>query len=218
MSFVESGCSWSQWMSWSECSASCNGGMRRRHREKLPTLTGSCEGSAEESGICNEGRCPLYSDKESKMIMIGGGVDAKTNISPQISILTKKNLCRRARVPELPFSRSFMSAVYDHQDHTIIACGGLESGPASSSLMKDSDRGTAKGECVKLAKDDAGQYTWTQINPMPTPVYGAASVYHNGKVYVFGGDPGVDNPMPSTNLVRADKILMMLCRRILTIY
>lgn len=52
---------WSDWSSWTACSAKCNGGMRSRERvcnNPEPQNGGAnCEGEAEDAEGCNEEAC-----------------------------------------------------------------------------------------------------------------------------------------------------------------
>ena len=47
--------SWSQWEQWSECSANCGGGVKRRVR--FCPVDGACEGESEEENECNTISC-----------------------------------------------------------------------------------------------------------------------------------------------------------------
>ncbi|XP_039268483.2 uncharacterized protein LOC120343389 [Styela clava] len=51
--------SWSKWSEYEECSASCNGGYRRRTRTCLDHQ--SCDGPTEDFGRCNIQECPSWS-------------------------------------------------------------------------------------------------------------------------------------------------------------
>ncbi|WAR31220.1 HMCN1-like protein, partial [Mya arenaria] len=52
---------WSTWRSWSTCSASCGGGVQRRHRycnNPAPSVMGhNCAGTDEQTNICNSFNC-----------------------------------------------------------------------------------------------------------------------------------------------------------------
>ena len=47
--------SWSQWDEWSECSANCGGGFKKRVR--FCPIEGACEGESEEEDECNTISC-----------------------------------------------------------------------------------------------------------------------------------------------------------------
>ena len=49
---------WSEWGTWSECSASCNGGTQTRTRNCAP-INANCSGSNIQRRSCNESPCPL---------------------------------------------------------------------------------------------------------------------------------------------------------------
>ena len=52
-------CTWHEWEAWSTCSASCEGGIQNRYRNKNRELYGGnpCNGSSTESRVCNDGTC-----------------------------------------------------------------------------------------------------------------------------------------------------------------
>lgn len=55
---------WASWSEWGECSASCNGGLRRRFRtcsNPAPNFGGrSCAGPAQDTEACNAHQCPEH--------------------------------------------------------------------------------------------------------------------------------------------------------------
>ena len=54
-------CQWSQWSSYSSCSKSCGGGLKRRIRHKVVVESngGVCKGSNENTMSCNNQKCLL---------------------------------------------------------------------------------------------------------------------------------------------------------------
>lgn len=65
---------WKEWQAWLECSVTCGGGQRLRHRDcEGPYYGGAeCEGPAEDSEVCGTADCPskthfiILSDRERK--------------------------------------------------------------------------------------------------------------------------------------------------------
>ena len=51
---------WSPWAPWTDCSATCGGGQRSRHRDCLLRSGLGCEGEADETASCNEAACPVW--------------------------------------------------------------------------------------------------------------------------------------------------------------
>ena len=57
-------CTWQEWNAWSVCSASCEGGIQQRFRNKNHELYGGhpCNGSLTESRVCNNDTCKYVKD------------------------------------------------------------------------------------------------------------------------------------------------------------
>ena len=57
-------CTWHEWEAWSTCSASCEGGIQNRYRNKNRELYGGnpCNGSSTESRVCNDETCKYVKD------------------------------------------------------------------------------------------------------------------------------------------------------------
>ena len=75
---------WTEWSPWSECSASCGGGKRKRGRECAnPVLRNGrliCDGSSYEDEICNADPCPKWqpwSEWTECSASCGGGTRSK---------------------------------------------------------------------------------------------------------------------------------------------
>ena len=56
--YVKTVSRWSNWNQWSECSASCGGGMRLRLRVCSTGQREDCDGSHIQSSSCNTVGCP----------------------------------------------------------------------------------------------------------------------------------------------------------------
>ncbi|XP_047127311.1 collagen alpha-1(XII) chain [Hydra vulgaris] len=71
---------WSEWSQWTECSATCDGGVRSRSRTcNTPKKVGAyCDGKEEENEPCNEEVC---TSKCTKQIEIGILLDASTSVT-----------------------------------------------------------------------------------------------------------------------------------------
>lgn len=59
-----------EWEEWSNCSASCDGGTRERHRTCVEPLDGGnpCVGARQQSEFCNTQTCPCKYYSSNKFV------------------------------------------------------------------------------------------------------------------------------------------------------
>nr|XP_039250270.1 uncharacterized protein LOC120327960 [Styela clava] len=53
---------YTQWTFWSQCSKTCGGGLKRRHRNCMSSDSSQCSLSLEDVVICNSQQCPIWSE------------------------------------------------------------------------------------------------------------------------------------------------------------
>ncbi|XP_077970864.1 uncharacterized protein LOC120327960 isoform X2 [Styela clava] len=53
---------YTQWTFWSQCSKTCGGGLKRRHRNCMSSDNSQCSLSLEDVVICNSQQCPIWSE------------------------------------------------------------------------------------------------------------------------------------------------------------
>merc|ERR1712038_2057235 len=177
---IIAGCEWADWTPWSTCSKTCGGGMRNRHREKLPGV-GTCDGDATEEVLCSEQDvCLLESDNTTMVVVIGGETtreNRENEHSTSLEIITPAGLCRLSGVPDLPEARGKMCAAYDPSG-ALIVCGG------GRRFWRPNNN------CWQLLRGYSTQ--WEEI-PQIYPVRGAATTFYKGKFWVLGGSTGDDS-------------------------